>query len=52
MNKFGQKSSITDKDFMIHILKNVPKEYHVILYGLEIYLMAIRGNALTINMNC
>ena len=28
MNEFSQKDSITDQDFMIHILNNLPKEYN------------------------
>ena len=35
MKVFGQKGSKTDDDFMIHILNNLPKEYDVVLDGLE-----------------
>ena len=49
MNEFSQKGSVSDEDFMIHILNNLPKEYNVILDGLENRLTAIRENALTID---
>ena len=49
MNEFNLKGSI-DKDFMIHVLNNLPKEYYVILDGLENCLTAIGDNALTIDM--
>ena len=48
----GQKGNVSDKDFMIHILNNLPKEYHVILDGLENHLTATRDNALTIDLIC
>ena len=35
VNEFGLKGSMNDKDFMIHVLYNFPKEYDVILNGLE-----------------
>ena len=38
MNKFGLKGSITDNNFMIHDLNNLPKDYDVILDGLENHL--------------
>ena len=31
MNEFNLKGSITDEDFMIHVLNNLPKECDVIL---------------------
>ena len=49
MNEFGQKGSVSDEDFMIHVLNNLPNEYDVILDGLENRLMATGENALTIN---
>ena len=49
MNEFGQKPSVSDKDFMIHILNNLPKEYDVILDGLENHLTATGENALGID---
>ena len=52
MKEFGWKDNITDKDFMIHILNNLSKDYDVILDGLENYLTAIGDHALTINMIC
>ena len=30
MSKFGLKGKITDEDFMIHVINNLPKEYDVI----------------------
>ena len=50
MNKFGQKGSITDEDFMINILNNLPKDYNVILDGLENFLTETVDDVLTINM--
>ena len=47
-----QKEKIMDKDFMIHILNNFPKEYDVILDGLESCLTAIGDDALTIEVIC
>ena len=52
MNKFGQKGNIANDDFMIHILNNLPKDYNVILDGLENHLMVIRDDVLTINVIC
>ena len=49
MTKFGQKSNVSDEDFMIHVLNNFPKEYDMILNGLENCLMATGENALTID---
>ena len=49
MNEFGQKGNISDEDFMIHMLSNLPEEYDVILDGLENRLMATGENALTID---
>ena len=42
MNEFKQKGNVSDEDFMIHVLNNLPKEYDVILNGLENYLMALQ----------
>ena len=44
MTEFGQKGNVSDEDFMIHILNNLPKKYDVILDGLENRLMATRDN--------
>ena len=52
MTKFGQKGNVSDEDFMIHVLNNLPKEYDVILDGLENRLTATRENALTIDSIC
>ena len=48
--EFGQNGSITDEDFMIHILNNLPEDYDVILKGLENHLTATWDDALTINV--
>ena len=37
---------------MIHVLNNLPKEYNVILDGLENHLTATGENALTIDSIC
>ena len=50
MSEFRLKGRITDKDFMIHVLNNLPKDYDVILDGLENCLMATGNNVLTIDM--
>ena len=50
MNEFSLKGSITDKDFMVHVLKNFPKRYDIILNGLEDHLMASGDNVLTIDI--
>ena len=41
-----------DKDFRIHVLNNLPKDYNVILNGLENHLMVMGDDMLTINMIC
>ena len=50
MNEFGQKRNVSDEDFMIHILNNLPKEDDVILDGLENHLTTPGDDALTINL--
>ena len=35
MNEFMLKGNIAEKDFMIHVLNNFPKEYGTILDGLK-----------------
>ena len=52
MNEFGQKGSVSDEDFMIHVMNNLPKEYDVILDGLENHLTATGENALDIDLIC
>ena len=52
MNKFGQKGNVSNEDFLIHVLNNLPREDDVILDGLENNLMAIGDNALTIDSIC
>ena len=46
MNEFIQKSNITDKDFIIHVLNNLPE----VLDGLENCLTTTRANVLTIDV--
>ena len=52
MNEFRQKGSVSDEDFMIHVLNNFPKDYDVILNGLEICLTVTENDALTIDVIC
>ena len=52
MNKVKLKGSVSDEDFMIHILNNFPKEHDRILNGLKNFLTASGDNVLTINMIC
>ena len=49
MTKFRQKGNVSDKDFMSHVLNNLPEKYDVILDGLENHLMATGENDLMIN---
>ena len=46
MNGFDQKGNITDEDFVIHILNNLPGEYNVVLDGLESHLTTTRAMGL------
>ena len=46
---FGLKV-ITDEDFVVHVLNNLPKEYNVILDGLENHLKSYKDDALTIEV--
>ena len=48
MNEIIQKGNVSDEDFMIHVLNNLPEEYDVVLDGLENHLMATGDDALTI----
>ena len=43
LNEFELKGSISDGDFMIDVLNNLPEKYGVILDGLENHLTS-RGN--------
>ena len=52
INEFCQKGSITDKDFVIHVLNNLPEEYEIILNGLKNRLMASGDIVLMINVIC
>ena len=47
IGEFGQKGSITYKDFIIHVLNNLPEEYDLILDVLKNCLMESGHNALT-----
>ena len=47
MSEFGFKCSITETDFMIHVLNNLSEEFYVILDGLENCLTASGDDALT-----
>ena len=49
MNEFGIKGDVSDEDFVIHVLNNLPREYDVIFDGLENHLMMTRDDALTID---
>ena len=44
------KGNISDEDFMIHVLNNLPEKYDVILNRLQNCLMENRDNALTIDI--
>ena len=50
MNELGQKGNKNNEDFMIHVLKNLPKHYDMILNRLENRLTATRDDVLTINV--
>ena len=50
MNKFRHRCSVNDKNFMIHVLNNLPRDYDVILNGLENCLMVTGDDVLTIDM--
>ena len=52
MSEFGLKSNITNKDFMNHVLNNLPEEYDVILDRLENHLTSSMDDALTIEVFC
>jgi hypothetical protein len=39
MDSISLSSKMSDQDFMIHILNNLPESYNVILYGMESRLM-------------
>ena len=50
MNKFELKGNISSEDFMIHVLNNLPKEYDVILDGLENCCTLNDDDAMTIDV--
>ena len=49
MNEFCHKGNVSDQDFLIHVLNNLPKKYDVILNELENHLTTTRDDSLTIN---
>ena len=51
MKKFRLKGSITENDFMIHVLNNMPKDYDVILDRLENHLTATGDDEMTIDFS-
>ena len=52
MKEFGQNGNVSDEDFMIHVLNNLPEEYDVIFKRLENHLMATGDDALTTDLIC
>ena len=50
MNKYQLKGNITDEDFMMNVLNNLPKEYNIILNELENCLTLSRDVAFTIEI--
>ena len=46
------KGYMTDEDFMIQVLNNLPKEKNVILNGLKNSLMVSGDDVLTIDVIC
>ena len=48
MSEFSLNCSITDKDFMIHILNNLPKDYDIILDRLKNHLTSSGDDVLTV----
>ena len=45
-------SGMSDDDFMLHILGNLPKEYEAVLIDLENILMADSSEKFTIELMC
>ena len=52
MNEFGLKGIISDENFMICVLNNLPKEYDVILDRFENCLTVSGNDVLAIDMIC
>jgi hypothetical protein len=50
IESIDEKMAISDKDFLFHILNNLPKEYDVVLDGLERQLDETGDKALTLEM--
>ena len=50
MTDYVLKSSISEDDFMFHIINNLPDEYGTVLVGLENHLTPFDHDALTINV--
>ena len=52
MSKFRLKVIISDEDFIVHILNNLPKEYDVILDGLKNRLTVSGNDVFIIDIIC
>ena len=52
MSKFRVKGNIDKEDLVTHVLNNVPKEYDMILVGLENHLALSHPIMLTIKVMC
>ena len=50
MTEFEMKDYITDKDFIIHILNNLPMEHDAILNSLNICQSSTGPDAMTIEV--
>ena len=48
LKDFSLKGSISDEDYMIHVLNNLPKEYDIILDGLENHLISNEDDSLSL----
>ncbi len=40
MDEIGLVGRMSDMEFMIHVLDNLPEEYDVVLYSLETHLVS------------
>ena len=52
MDQINLTSKITNDDFMLHIMSNLPEEYEAVLMDIEIYLMVRYPDKLTIEVLC
>ena len=50
MSEFKHRGNLTDENFMIHVLNNLPQEYDVILDRLENHLTLSSNDALMIEV--